>query len=167
LSACHVFSPLTSLLDLPAAAAVAFVVLMLGILVYAVRRMPLVSFCIAWVFITLLPVMDIYAVGRNVFAERCLYLPSVGFCLLIALAAGEVLQKIPVRRRTIVGFSALAAVVVTLGSMTFARNYEWLDDATLFASTLETSPNAPLCTSWWRRRKMIGLRGTNRRNNTI
>ncbi len=143
LSAYHVFSPQTSLLDVRAAAAVAFVVLMLRIVVYAARRMPLVSFCIAWVFITLLPVMDIYAVGRNVFAERYLYLPSVGFCLLITLAAGEVLQKVPVRRRTIVGFSALAAVVVTLGSMTSERNSDWQDDATLFASTLETSPNAP------------------------
>jgi tetratricopeptide (TPR) repeat protein len=143
LNAYHVFSPTRSLLDARAVAGILFVAMACGLIVYATRRKPLVAFTAAWVFITLLPVMDIYAVGRNVFAERYLYLPSVGFCLLLTLVAFEVLQRIPVRFRKWAGIAALTAIVLLSALEIVARNRDWKDDATLFTRTLETSPNAP------------------------
>ena len=143
LNAYHVFSPVTSIFDLRAVAGVLFVVLACALVVYAARRIPLASFSAAWVFITLLPVMDIYALGRNVFAERYLYLPSVGFCLLVTILAAEALHRVPQRFRKLTAMSALAVVVLVYVSATLARNPDWKDDATLFARTLETSPDAP------------------------
>ncbi len=142
LTAYHVFSPATSIIDPRAIAGVLFLAVACVVIVSA-RRTPLVSFCILWVFITLLPVMDVYAVGRNVFAERYLYLPSVGFCLLVTILAFEALKWLPDRFRKLAGASALTVVVVVFASATLARNPDWKDDATLFARTLETSPNAP------------------------
>jgi protein O-mannosyl-transferase len=111
--------------------------------VYGLRRAPLASFAALWVFITLIPALNVYAVGRNVFAERYLYLPSVGFCLLIVLAAARVGDALPVRLRLSAVAVALAAVLLLFTAQTFARNPVWKDDATLFTRTLESSPNAP------------------------
>jgi protein O-mannosyl-transferase len=143
LNAYHVFSPTRSLLDPRAVAGILFVAVACGLIVYLARRRPLIAFSAAWVFITLLPVMDIYAVGRNVFAERYLYLPSVGFCLLVTLLAFEGLRQIPLRFRKWAVIAALIAIVLPSALEIVARNPDWKDDATLFSRTLETSPNAP------------------------
>ena len=92
LNAYYVFSPVRSLTDPRAIAAIVFVLAAIAGLIYLVRRSPLPAFAALWVGITLLPAMDIYAVGRNVFAERYLYLPSIGFCLLLVLAATRLIH---------------------------------------------------------------------------
>ncbi len=143
LNAYHVFSPVTSLADPRAAAGILFLGVAVALVVYGAKRKPLMVFSAAWVLITLLPVMDIYAVGRNVFAERYLYLPSAGFCLLVTLLAFEASQRIPIKFRKWALVSALMIAVLLFASVTVARNSDWKDDATLFGRTLETSPNAP------------------------
>ena len=95
LNAYYVFSPVRSLTDPRAIAAIVFVLAAIAGLIYLVRRAPLPAFAALWVGITLLPAMDIYAVGRNVFAERYLYLPSIGFCLLLVLAATRLILSHP------------------------------------------------------------------------
>jgi len=143
LNAYHVFVPVESLNDVRAIVGLLFLGGLLAILIYTWRRFPATCFSVLWVVVTLLPVMNIYAVGRNVFAERYLYLPSVGFCLMVALVAAQALQRVPERRRRLAGSIALAIVVSLFGGMTFARNTTWKDNATLFGKTLERSPNAP------------------------
>ena len=143
LNAYHVFTPIGSLFETRALAGILFLVVACVCTVYAARRKPLIAFSAAWVFLTLLPVLDIYAVGRNVFAERYLYLPSVGFCLLVTLLAVEGLERIPKSFRKPISISAMALVALSCSWVTMIRNRDWKDDATLFARTLETSPNAP------------------------
>ena len=142
LNAYHVFSPTSWLLDPRAMAGALFVAVVCGLIIYAARRRPLIAFSAAWVFITLLPVMDIYAVGRNVFAERYLYLPSVGFCLLATLLAFEALQRLPMRSRRLAGSVALVVIVLLSAMEIVDRNPDWKDDATLFSRTLEASPSS-------------------------
>jgi tetratricopeptide (TPR) repeat protein len=143
LNAYHVFSPVRSPGDIRAIAGWVFVVLSCLAIGYGLLRARLAAFAAIWVFITLLPVMDIYALGRNVFAERYLYLPSFGFCLLVTLLADSAIQRLPVRAQKPVAVLSLAAAVVALGWMTMARNPDWHDDAALFRKTLLQSPNAP------------------------
>lgn len=143
LNAYYVFSPIRSPTDLRAVLGILFLGLALAFLVHASRRRPLLAFSVLWVFLSLLPVMDIYAVGRNVFAERYLYLPSVGFCLFLAVLAFEASHKIPNRFRTSAGVAVLSLVVAACAWETATRNPDWKNDATLFRRTLETSPNAP------------------------
>src|SRR5262249_11555276 len=77
------------------------------------------------------------------FAERYLYLPSVGFCLLIVLIAVRATRRVPQRARKPAAITALAVVVFWFSAQTFARNPDWRDNATLFRRTLYASPNAP------------------------
>ena len=142
LNAYYAFKPITSLFEPRAVAAIFFVFTVVILFVWSARRLPLAAFAFAWVIIALLPVMDIYAVGRNVFAERYLFLPSVGYCLLVSVLAAEALRRLPEKRRALVGATALILVVSIFAGTTLARNPDWHDNATLFERTLESSPQA-------------------------
>jgi Flp pilus assembly protein TadD len=143
LNAYYVFSPVRSIADPRAIAGILFVILACLAIYYAFGGAPLAAFAALWVFITLLPVMNIYALGRNVFAERYLYLPSVGFCLLAAIIVASALNRLPEKFQKPLAALLLAAVVLWFSSETFARNPDWHDDSTLFRATLASSPDAP------------------------
>jgi Flp pilus assembly protein TadD len=143
LNAYYLFVPVRTLEDPRAIAAILFLILAAGAILYGLRRTPLASFAAFWVFITLIPVLNVYAVGRNVFCERYLYLPSVGFCLLIVLLADRVTCLFPERLRSPAEAVALAAVLILYTPLTLARNSVWKDDSALFTRSLESSPNAP------------------------
>jgi Flp pilus assembly protein TadD len=143
LNAYYVFVPVRTIQEPRAIASILFLLLAAGAIVYGWRCAPWVAFAALWIFITLIPVLNVYAVGRNVFAERYLYLPSVGFCSLIVLVAERIARALPAGFRTSASTVVLAAVLLVFTGLTFVRNPVWKDDSTLFTRTLESSPNAP------------------------
>lgn len=67
---------------------VLFWVATLGIFIfsfYLIRKMPLISYGILWFFITYLPVSSIVP-STHMVADRYMYIPSAGFCLLMAVS---------------------------------------------------------------------------------
>lgn len=143
LNAYYVFSPVKSGFGLAAMGSVLLLMFAIVAIAYWARRLPVLAFTALWVFVALLPVMDFYAVGRNVFAERYLFLPSVGFCLFLAAAAAEAGKWIPANLRWGLAASVLVIAVSLCIVETRARNHDWKDDTVLFTKTLETSPDAP------------------------
>jgi tetratricopeptide (TPR) repeat protein len=143
LNAYHQFAPVRSSVDFGAIVSVLFVVCVIGGLVYLIRRSPLAGFAALWVCLTLLPVMNINALGRNAFTERYLYIPSAGFCLLITLGAARLIQRLDSRYQKPVGVVLFVVAVSTLAAETIHRNPDWKDDQTLFSQTLTNSPDAP------------------------
>lgn len=81
-------------------------------------------------------------------AERLLYLPSLGFCVGLAWAW----ERLDSRRRGPRGAAsarpdrlataALALVLLLYGARTVVRNQDWRDALTLFAATVEASPES-------------------------
>jgi Flp pilus assembly protein TadD len=142
LSAFHVFHPVQSLADLPSLVAAVFVVLAAAAILYGIRRFPAASFAGAWVFLTLLPVLSLRSVGLNVFAERYLYIPSLGFCLLVGWIADKGLILLPESFRRWVGGVALALLAVLFFQQTVRRNADWKDNFTLYSRTVEASPDS-------------------------
>jgi hypothetical protein len=124
LNAYYVFSPVRSVLDTRAISGIFFAALFCAAIWYALRRAPLAAFAALWVFIMLLPAMNIYALGRNVFAERYLYLPSFGFCLLAVIMAGAVMKRLPERVAKATSALLVAAVLLWFSTQTVARNPE-------------------------------------------
>lgn len=108
------------------------------------RRSRVASFPMVWFFATLAPVLDIRFLAGNVFAERYLYLPSVGFCWLAGWAGmrlwRDVLRGRPSWRRALAG--AVGLVAVLFAARVVARNRVWRDDSTLYTQTLKISPDA-------------------------
>jgi protein O-mannosyl-transferase len=96
---------------------------------------------IAWFFITLLPVSNVLfpiGVGK---AERLLYLPSVGLCLVVGWGYGRLAARF---QSPWISRAAIAVVLAALTARTVARNRDWRDNTTLAMATLAVSPSSPL-----------------------
>ena len=81
-------------------------------------------------------------------AERFLYFPMVGFCLVAALALLAVGEEIcavltlPVRWRARATFALPAILLAGFGFRTYARNADWATEFSLWKSTVTAAPNS-------------------------
>lgn len=112
--------------------------LLLGL--WRLRRSIIARFAILWFAINLLPVLNLSAFAEDFLVqERYVYIPSIGFSLLVAIA----LAKVPIERWLALGSrlaaqTALAALVVLLlAGKSVAQNNAWKDDLTLWSHGVE------------------------------
>jgi tetratricopeptide (TPR) repeat protein len=71
-------------------------------------------------------------------ADRYLYLPAIGFWLIIADQVGRILRCRDVSRHFVVATFLLLSL---LAALTCRRNLEWKDDVTLFSRLIEVYPD--------------------------
>lgn len=114
-------------------------------------RAPLYALAVLWFFITLSPVLYLRAVSASLFAERYLYIPSLGACLFLALLLSALCRRAtpPSAQRAdlvfVRGFAAVVGFVAVLfAALTILRNFDWKDNLTLFSKTMVSSPYAAL-----------------------
>ena len=88
----------------------------------------------------LLPVLFTPVLGESVFAERYLYFPSFGFCLLAALGGAATLRGSG-RNRVALGAGVLLVVGV-YGVMTMSRNMVWRDSLSLWSDVVRKVPDS-------------------------
>jgi tetratricopeptide (TPR) repeat protein len=110
----------------------AIVVALAGLTVVACRRAPSLGFCLGWVLITFVPALDLVRVPMPL-AERSAYLPSVGFCWLVALLAA--------RLRKPACWALMGALVVLGGALTLLRNVDYSDEIALWRQTARVAPH--------------------------
>jgi len=97
-----------------------------------------ISFAIIWFFITLIPVSNILPI-TNYMAARYLYIPAIGFYLLLSMALGNLRSW----TRYAVGITILTFYFI----VTFISNFEWRDDITLWSGMVKKYPNNALAHS--------------------
>jgi tetratricopeptide (TPR) repeat protein len=110
---------------------------------YIYRYSKQIFFCIWWFLITLFPVYNIIPIF-NPFADRYLYIPLVGFCLLAAFIFHYLVFK-KFSLKPAIKISALVAATVLVGfyaAVSAARNRDWQDGLTLWSKTVISSPNS-------------------------
>jgi protein O-mannosyl-transferase len=73
----------------------------------------------------------------TIMAERLAYLPSTGFCLLVALL-WVALEK----RYKRLSWTMLALVLLVFAGRTFARNRDWKDNFTLYSAAVSAVPQS-------------------------
>lgn len=95
-------------------------------------------------FLTLpfLPASNLFFYVGFVVAERLLYLPSVGFCLLVGYGVSKLLtcshlHGSKTRCALLLSFSVLLAA---MSLRTVRRNEDWRDEETLFRSAITVNP---------------------------
>lgn len=143
LCAFYVFHRSSRLLDPRVLAGVLALCVLAILFVILWKRARAMAFALIWMTVTLAPVLNPRWMAANVFTERYLYLPSIGFCWLAAwgwVSLWEGANLNPIRRRALVGVLAVIAAAYTTRIVT--RNRDWSDDVTLYAKTLAQSPDA-------------------------
>lgn len=100
------------------------------------RRIGLIG--LVWVVVFLLPVGIAMPTGTPI-AERYLYLPSVGYCLVAGMAGERLAILLGTRR-----FVSLLAIpfVGLLSLVTLTRERIWKSELSLFTDMVRTSPDA-------------------------
>ena len=140
----YVFRRSTSLLDPRVLAGLGALLLAAVIFVALWRRARTASFGFVWLLLTLAPVLNPRWMAANVFTERYLYLPSVGFCWLVAWGWVRLWDaasaRRPAWRKALLGTLGLVAALYALRVV--ARNRDWRDDVTLYTKTLAVSPDS-------------------------
>ena len=137
----YVFHPISSIFQLKGIIAL---ILTLGFifLVYVFRRHKVVFLSLLWIVIPLLPVLYIPALGESTFTERYLYLPSVGFVVLAALAIERISQLKALRQTANYVIISILVILTGLYSAgTIKRNYIWRDSYTFWTDTVKKSPD--------------------------
>ncbi len=103
--------------------------------VWARRTHPVVTFAVAWFFITLSVESTVIPISDALFEHR-LYLPMFGFALLVSRVGWGLFHP---RKRL---FAAAAAVLVlVLGAAAHHRNQVWRDPVTLWTDAMEKNPH--------------------------
>ena len=85
-------------------------------------------FAALWIVFLLAPLLYPFrVVGANYFAERYLYLPSVGFCWIVA----ALFRAHPV---------ACVLLLLNYGLLTYYRSADWRQDSRVFVVSIQPSP---------------------------
>jgi tetratricopeptide (TPR) repeat protein len=106
------------------------------------RRHKAIFFFIALFFATLLPTSNLVVFVGSIMAERFLYLPSIGFAGCLVVAIYSVCQRLPARWRRAAATAAVTLTCVAFASRTYARNLDWRDEQSLWASAAEACPGS-------------------------
>ncbi|XP_041987805.1 protein O-mannosyl-transferase TMTC2 [Aricia agestis] len=95
----------------------------------------------AFMVLPFVPATNILFYVGFVVAERVLYIPSVGYCLLIGLGAGSLTKNW--RRgqmRSQIFMFTLLTTLLAMCACTLRRNLDWKDEESLFRSALHVNP---------------------------
>jgi hypothetical protein len=135
LSADYPTRPQRGLTTAPVLAGVAIVLTSLGMALWLAPRAPVAAFAIAWIAITYLPVSNVVPLTAYFVAERYLYVPSFGICLLAAIALDAL------GRRRALALGAAAAILLAGAIRSRVRVRDWRDDVTLWTAALRLFPD--------------------------
>lgn len=98
-------------------------------------------FSVLWFFVTLLPVLNIIPI-ENIMAERYLYIPLAGFCILGSQRLSLVAESWG--RSAILNSCRLPLIIILIGFswQTCNRSKIWFDEFSLWSKTVADSPQS-------------------------
>lgn len=105
----------------------------------------LLFFGLTWILLTLIPAANIVFLVFRPIAEQRLYLPSLGFCLVLAWLFVRIYQAAgdrAVSKGRVVFLAAGMSLVIVYGTGTIKRNLDWRDAITFFSRTVAANPRS-------------------------
>jgi tetratricopeptide (TPR) repeat protein len=141
LNADYVFSYPTRFFDLGPVLSAVFVLGLLVFSFFVFSRSKTTSFGIWWFWVTLFPVYNLIQI-YNPFAERYLYIPLFGFCLVISIFLEHILNRFSFTRSQVIKIALILCIVAFYSMISINRNKDWKDSYSLWTKTLEVEPNS-------------------------
>lgn len=140
----YVFHKSVALTDARVLAGTGVIVIAVTLFVLLWKHARIYSFALVWMAFTLAPVLNARWMATNVFTERYLYLPSLGFCWLIGGGLVWLFRKAEVKAQAWRWAMVAAGILLSVlaASQIVARNRDWGDDYTLRVQTLAVEPHA-------------------------
>ncbi|GFO70416.1 hypothetical protein GMLC_39950 [Geomonas limicola] len=92
---------------------------------------------LVWCAINLFPIANVIPIPSAPLADRFMYLPLLGLCLVVVDQGLSYGQR---PRNFALGAGAILAIF--LMTLTVRRNLDWLDDCSLFASAIRVAPDS-------------------------
>ncbi|XP_052087258.1 protein O-mannosyl-transferase TMTC3-like [Mytilus californianus] len=96
-----------------------------------------VIMCLTMIILPFIPASNLFFPVGFVVAERILYTPSMGFCALVALGF-EILMNYK-RELKAVLWACMGILLLTHGTKTYMRNFDWKSEYSLFRSALKVN----------------------------
>ncbi len=84
------------------------------------RKLPGISFAICWFLVGWLPTSNILPLVQFFVAERFMYIPSVGFCLLLSIGLNQLSMQ---RKKTVIAL--LLIIIAIYIPLSIKRNADW------------------------------------------
>jgi len=161
LSACYIF-PANAVALYPWALVGSATLLVLAAAFLALRKYSdQAAFGVLWLLATLAPVLNVRWMPSSAFAERYLYLASVGFCWIAGWLAFRWWNLLSLRKsRWRVALLVAAGLIALLCVLRIVRrNRDWRDSLTFYTATLAAAPDSDymhnnLGTVYWNMGKM-------------
>jgi tetratricopeptide (TPR) repeat protein len=113
-----------------------FLLVFLAVITF--RRYRIISFGLIWFLISLLPVLNILPKTYFV-AERYLYIPSMGFCLILGWLFSELYTRKTTR---VISGLVLVIILIFYSFSTIKRNFDFKSEYTLWSATLKSNPRS-------------------------
>lgn len=99
-----------------------------------------VVFSLGLLALPFLPATNLFFYVGFVVAERVLYIPSMGFCLLVTLGIRAMFLKMRQRSSRALLFGCAAGLVLLYSLRTVCRNQDWQSEETLYRSGITVNP---------------------------
>ena len=105
-------------------------------------------FSLGLMAVPFLPATNLFFYVGFVVAERVLYIPSMGFCLLVAVAMRALYVRLrrPSAKSLVVYFGA--TLVLLFGIKTVLRNQDWQNEEMLYRSGITVNPAKGKISTW-------------------
>ena len=93
-----------------------------------------------------IPATNLFFYVGFVVAERVLYIPSTGYCLLLSVAIVDLVSRCPRRpalspfRSSLSRYWMMLLLVMSLALRTLIRNADWLNEEALYRSGISVNP---------------------------
>jgi len=134
---------------------IAAILIHFALFVYAIlnlRKHTIISFGILFYLITIAPVSNIFLMIGSNKAERFLFIPSLGFCIVLTFLLMKILKADTIKNKArnltqffsdVPSFWMVILIIISLYSIkTFSRSKDWKDSLTLFSHDVEVADNS-------------------------
>jgi len=136
----HTFHPISTLIEANGMISIVVTVIFIFLVALAAYKKKKIYFVgLLLLIIPLLPAFYIKGISGKPYAERYLYLPSVGYVLLLAILLSRAKDKLPRAAKSVTIVFIAIVGLYTVG--TINRNKVWKDNFYFWSDTVKKSPD--------------------------